>query len=97
MTLQDKKRYAVPHLIKPHGDVMKIGEKFDRERMKTDAKPVVLMMQPEGYIEVRGPEELRQWEENARALTGVSIAAPQGLRAATTCSAGCADDCGVMA
>ncbi|WEF32396.1 hypothetical protein [Pseudoduganella chitinolytica] len=76
---------------------MKLGDKFDQERMKTDGKPVVLMMQPQGYIEVRGPEELRQWEENARTLTGVAIGAPQGLRAATTCSYGCADDCGVMA
>ena len=34
----------------------KLGEKIDPQRLSRDVKPVILMMQPEGAVELRSPE-----------------------------------------
>lgn len=75
----------------------KLGEKIDPQRLSREVKPVILMMQPEGAVELRSPEELRQWEENAKALTGTAFPTPKGMRMLDTCSGGICDDCGMIA
>jgi hypothetical protein len=58
------------------------------------APPVILRAQPDSYIQLETPEELRVWEETVRATTGLKIDA-SNLRgsASESCSGGCTDDC----
>ncbi|UVS81366.1 hypothetical protein [Actinokineospora sp. UTMC 2448] len=69
----------------------------DKREVKQMAPPVVLRAQPDSFIPLESPEDLRAWENAVRQTTGVKIDAAN-LRgtACETCSAGCTDDCGMM-
>jgi len=58
--------------------------------------PVILQAQPNGYIVLETPEELRQWEADVKKFYGISVDSSKVL-ACETCSCGCSDDCGVRA
>jgi hypothetical protein len=71
-----------------------IGAKIDMKMAKIGAPPVVLQAQAIGYIVLTKPEELKQWEEDLRMTTGISLDSSNlvGI-AAETCSGGCSDAC----
>ncbi|MER5750448.1 hypothetical protein [Streptomyces sp. NPDC002088] len=75
-----------------------VGEEHGRGLTKISspatAPPVVLRVQPESYIRLETPEELRTWEEAVRATTGLRIdASHMAGSASESCSCGCSDDC----
>ncbi|WP_436498426.1 hypothetical protein [Actinokineospora sp. HUAS TT18] len=56
-----------------------------------------MVVQPDSFIKMESPEDLRAWENAVRQTTGVKIdAANLAGTACETCSAGCTDDCGMM-
>lgn len=62
------------------------------------APPVILRAQPDSFIRLHTPEELREWEEAVRATTGLVIdASRMSGSASESCSCGCSDDCCVDA
>lgn len=68
-----------------------------RDSIQTGTPPLVLQAQAYAFIPLESPEELRQWEADARKFYGVDIDASQlAGHACETCSAGCTDDCGIM-
>ncbi|OKI48043.1 hypothetical protein A6A29_03025 [Streptomyces sp. TSRI0281] len=81
----------------------KLGDPVEQERRgltkfssaaAAAAPPVVLRVQPESYIYLQTPEELRAWEEGVRATTGLRIdASYMAGSASESCSCGCTDDC----
>ncbi|ARF82484.1 hypothetical protein ACIG0C_30785 [Kitasatospora aureofaciens] len=66
-----------------------------RSRISTElAPPVILRAQPDSFVRLNTPEELRDWEEAVRATTGMRIdASRMGGSASESCSCGCSDDC----
>jgi hypothetical protein len=80
-----------------------LGEKVDDSRITKGTVPVVLQVQPSGYIPLTTPEQLRQFEAELKKFTGldVKLEAQVGtqaalMRACETCSCGCSDDCGYV-
>lgn len=80
------------------GEQLTKGSRIGEKEIQFGRLPVVLQTQSFGYVVLERPEELRQWEEDLRNFYGVSLDA-SGLagRACETCSAGCTDDCGMLA
>jgi hypothetical protein len=76
------------------GTPIRFGEGDVGRAIKTGAPPVVLQVQVYGYIPLESPEQLRQWEADARTFYGVDIDASSlvGL-CGESCSCGCSDDC----
>lgn len=76
----------------------KFGQKINRSRMKKGAPPLIVQLQPEGYIPLSKPLELKEWEAKVKALTGKNISATStgGFVPCDTCSGGTADDCGMI-
>lgn len=72
-----------------------IGTVVKKARAKKGRPPVVLQLQPDSFIPVTSPADLRQWEADVKKFYGVSINATD-VRACETCSGGCSDDCGMM-
>ena len=76
---------------------MKFGDKVDSKRMTQGSPPVVLQVQPQGFVKLSTPEELRDFEQMMQELHGSRVdVSKSGLNACETCSAGCSDDCGMM-
>ena len=73
----------------------KIGEKVDVKLITKGVPPVVLQLQPTGYIPLEKPEELKQWEEDVLRFHGIHIKVAS-VHACETCSGGCSDDCGML-
>ncbi|MFE6052516.1 hypothetical protein ACFQ6N_17320 [Kitasatospora sp. NPDC056446] len=62
--------------------------------------PVVFRAQPDSYVRLKTPEQLRAWEQAVRQTTGLEIVADNlaGAASETGCSYGEAshsDDCGL--
>jgi hypothetical protein len=74
---------------------MKIGEFVSNDRIKVGLPPVVLQVQPTGYVEVTKPEELKEFEQNILELYGIRVDARAVQTMCETCSC-CSDDCGYM-
>ena len=76
----------------------RIGDTVAKEAMTKGVPPVVLQLQPTGYIALTKPEDLKHWEEDIKRFHGVGLRASSlGARACETCSCGCSDDCGMLA
>jgi hypothetical protein len=76
----------------------KLGHKVNAADIESGVPPVVLQAQVTGYIPISKPQDLRDYEERARLLYGITIDLSKGgLHACDTCSGGCADDCGMLA
>ena len=75
---------------------MKFGDRVDEKLMTRGTPPVVLQLQPSGYIKLEKPEQIKVFEEMMHSLYGKSLnVGSGGLHACETCSAGCTDDCGM--
>ncbi|MFF3331668.1 hypothetical protein ACFYWX_19205 [Streptomyces sp. NPDC002888] len=79
-----------------------LGEEVSKEQkgltkfssVASVAPPVVLRVQPDSYIRLETPEELKSWEEAVRATTGLRIDGSNLAGSASeSCSCGCSDDC----
>jgi hypothetical protein len=70
-----------------------IGEKIAADRIKPGLPPVVLQVQPSGYVEITKPEELKDFEEHIQSLYGVKIDPAFAKSLCETCTP-CSDDCG---
>jgi len=73
----------------------KIGEKIAQDRIKPGLPPVVLQVQPTGYVEVTKPEELKEFEQHLQDLYGFKIDRAVVKVMCETCSC-CSDDSGYM-
>jgi len=73
----------------------KIGTLVAQDRIKPGLPPVVLLVQPNGYVEVTKPEELKEFEQHIQELYGFKIDRSQVRTLCETCSC-CSDDCGYM-
>ncbi|MFB0629553.1 hypothetical protein [Streptomyces sp. AB3(2024)] len=75
---------------------IKLGEPVDKERLDRNPPPVVIECQPDSFVRLETPEELRVWETLVRQTTGLEMSASD-LRAVGTegCSCGCSDKCDV--
>jgi len=71
-----------------------LGKKVDVKTTK-GLPPVVLQAQPDSFIALRTPAEIKQWEADVLNFYGVKIDA-SGITPCETCSGGCSDDCGMM-
>lgn len=71
-----------------------LGQKVAGGRVVKGVPPVILQAQPDSYIELTTPEELKQWEADVKSFYGVEINAAM-VHACETCSGGCSDDCGI--
>jgi hypothetical protein len=87
-------REKVPTSI---GSPVKFGKGETGQAIRTGAPPIVFQAQTYGYIPLETPEQLRQWEADARTFYGVDIDASRlaGV-ACETCSCGCSDDSGIQ-
>lgn len=73
---------------------LKLGDRVDEN---SDAfvkmpPPVVLRVQPDSFVRLETPEELRAWESAVQVSTGINVPAPEGRCCTISCSAGCCDD-----
>lgn len=73
----------------------KIGDSVPSKSIKKGVPPVVLQLQPTGFIALTKPADLRQWEADVKRFHGIDLRAA-GVRACETCSGGCTDDCGML-
>jgi hypothetical protein len=80
----------------------KLGDPLDEhpEDVVKMPPPVVFRVQPESYVRLHTPEQLRAWEQAVRLTTGLEIVAENlaGVASETGCSYGDAshsDDCGL--
>jgi len=73
----------------------KLGSKVARGTT-AGRPPVILQAQPDSFIHLTSPADLKQWEEDVKNFYGISIDATK-VAACETCSGGCSDDCGVLA
>jgi hypothetical protein len=79
------------------GQPIALGKAAEAAGLKFGPVPLVLQVQPYGYIPLETPEQLRQFEQDLRKFYGISV---DGLdlrgHACETCSCGCTDDCGFI-
>ncbi len=80
----------------------KLGDPLDdyAEDVIKMPPPVVFRAQPDSYVLLKTPEQLRAWEQAVRQTTGLEIVADNlaGVASETGCSYGEAshsDDCGL--
>lgn len=73
-----------------------LGAKVDGSKTIKGVPPVILQVQPDSYIELSTPEELKHWENDLRNFYGVEVESRGFRGACETCSGGCSDDCGVV-
>ena len=73
----------------------RIGKPVDTTKVSEAEVPIVFAVQPQGYVAVETPEELKEWEEDVLALTGAKLTITRGGAYAYgySCSGGCLDDC----
>jgi hypothetical protein len=60
--------------------------------------PVILQAQVDGFVPLSTPEELKQWQEDLKKLTGISLDTSNlvGI-AGECCCGGCSDMCDLLA
>ena len=71
-----------------------LGQKIEGSRLIKGVPPVILQAQPDSYVALTTPEELKQWETDVKNFYGIEVDARM-IQACTTCSGGCGDDCGI--
>ena len=80
---------------------MKIGDVVRPDHIKPGLPPIVVQVQPTGYVEITKPDELKQFEAHVQEIYGIKfdhaeLKARAGVTAlCETCSC-CSDDCGYM-
>ena len=74
---------------------MKIGDFVSNDRINVGLPPVVLQVQPTGYVQVTKPEELKEFEQNILELYGIRVDAKAVQTMCETCSC-CSDDSGYI-
>lgn len=74
-----------------------LGARINDTKIKIGRPPVILQSQAYGYIPLKSPEELKQWQNDLQTYHGISLDA-SGLAgiACETCSAGCSDSCDML-
>ncbi|GFE12136.1 MULTISPECIES: hypothetical protein [Streptomyces] len=69
-----------------------LGDPLDKnsEEFVTTPPPVVLRVQPSGFVRLKTPEQLRAWEKAVRQTTGLEIVADNlaGVAAESGCEFG---------
>ncbi|AOT62446.1 hypothetical protein [Streptomyces fradiae] len=71
---------------------IQLGKPVDESRLEQKPPPVVLESQPDSFVRLETPEELRTWEALVKQTTGLDMSASD-MRAVGTegCSCGCSD------
>ena len=73
-----------------------LGDRVDLDKAERMAPPVVLAVQPDSFLRLESPEQLRSWEKAVRATTGLDVPGDKFAGSASeSCSAGCTDDCDI--
>ncbi|HLJ53106.1 MAG TPA: hypothetical protein VKT24_06950 [Rhizomicrobium sp.] len=72
---------------------MKFGDKVDPTAITHGAPPIVIQVQPTGYVKVNTPDEIRQFENMMHEVYGRKFALHSSMHFCETCSCG-TDDCG---
>lgn len=73
-----------------------LGERVDDSRLEKKAPPVVMEAQPDSFIRLETPEEVRAWEVAVRQTTGLEFSGNDlGAVRSEGCSNGCSDKCDV--
>lgn len=75
---------------------MKFGDKVDPSKMQKGAPPVVIQVQPTGYVKLSTSEEIKEFEGLMQQIYGHRLAIHASAHACETCSGGCTDDCGML-
>jgi hypothetical protein len=65
-----------------------LGKKVDPQKVIKGKPPVILRLQPSGFVKIETPEEIRQWEKDVRNFFGISIDA-SGMVPCETFENGC--------
>ena len=73
---------------------MKFGDKVDQSAITQGAPPIVIQLQPTGYVKLNTPDEIKHFENMMHAVYGHRLAIHSSMHACETCSGGCTDDCG---
>ena len=73
---------------------MKFGDKVEQSAITQGAPPIVIQLQPTGYVKLNTPDGVKNFETMMHALYGHKLPIHQGLNGCETCSGGCTDDCG---
>jgi len=75
----------------------KMGDKVDEKRTTRGAPPVVMAAQPDSFIRIESPDDLKQWENDMRSFYGINIeSSSMSGSASESCSGGCSDDCDLV-
>jgi hypothetical protein len=71
---------------------IQLGKPVDEEKLVPNPPPVVLECQPDSFVRLETPEELKTWESLVKQTTGLDMSASD-MRAVGTegCSCGCSD------
>lgn len=72
-----------------------IGTKVGEGQVRSGTPPVILQLQPTGYIKLEKPEDLRAWEEDVKKFHGISLSANNVVPCETCCGTS-SDDCGLV-
>jgi hypothetical protein len=75
---------------------MKLGDKVEPSKMQNGAPPIVIQVQPSGYVKLTTPDEIKEFEGLMHQIYGHRLAIHAGAVACETCSGGCTDDCGML-
>ena len=73
-----------------------LGTKVANAAVVKGRPPLILQVQPDSYVIMKTPDQLRQWENDVKQFYGVAVSPSGGFQAAETCSGGCSDDCGII-
>ncbi|MFF4398403.1 hypothetical protein [Streptomyces sp. NPDC001480] len=71
---------------------IRLGKPVEDRLLEKQPPPVVMECQPDSFVRLETPEELRVWESLVKQTTGLDMSASD-LRATGTegCSCGCSD------
>jgi hypothetical protein len=72
----------------------KFGEKIDPKSMTKGAPPILLQLQPQGYIKLSSQQDIKDWEERLKTFYGINRKTLGNVVPLDTCSGGRLDDCG---
>lgn len=75
-----------------------IGSIVPKDRIRKGTPPVILQAQVDGFVPLETPAELKQWQDDLKTLTGISMDASKlaGI-AGECCCGGCSDMCDLLA
>jgi hypothetical protein len=75
-----------------------IGSFPDAKKIRTGKAPIILQAQIDGFVPLSTPAELKQWQDDLKRMTGISLDA-SGMAgiAGECCCGGCSDMCDMLA